>query len=270
MVKFKNKTIFFVILIGIAGINVFYQLTSPFKLNNQFLESEKISFESSNNSIKQLKQFKINMTQIIEFDEVNEKYCNSKSKVLTIVCLEKLSELDGNASKILKMEDENMTKCDKCIRRVKDDKIVTIFHHTFWQLNEIKSQTSHFYRRTIFLNIMSFLTTQKLCCTKFIFWKLKEFPKEIETEIRKTFKHFFEKDKLEIKLFDLRELCSNRQSSFKNSFVCDPNNAENLASQHLISLSDLVRFVVLDVYGGIYTGITNFFYSIIINYDFVP
>ena len=266
MVKFKNKTIFFVILIGIAGINVFYQLISPFKLNKQFLESQKISFESSNNSSKQIKQFKINMTKTIEFDEVNEMYCNSKSKVLTIVCLEKLSELDGNASK---MEDDNMTKCDKCIRRVDDNKIITIFHHTFWQLNEIKSQTSHFYKRTIFLNIMSFLTTQKLCCTKFIFWKLKEFPEEIETEIRKTFKYFIEHDKLEIKLFDLRELCSKRQSSFKNTYVCDPNNDENLASQHLISLSDFVRFVVLDIYGGIYTGITNFFY-IITNYDFVP
>ena len=249
--KLKNKAIFFLILVGIAGINVFYQLTSPFIMNDntRHIESLKKNYEAANNSFKQTK-IKMNLNKVKEFDEINEKYCNPKTKELNITCLEKLSEFD---EKISKIEEKITDKCQKCIRR--DNKILTIYHHTFWQLNEIKSETSQFYRRTIFLNLMSYLTTQNLCCTKFIFWKLKEFPQEIEKEIRKSFEYFIEQGNLEIKLFDLKELCANSQSSFKNTYVCNPSNNDNLASQHLISLSDFVRFIVLDVYGGIYTGL---------------
>jgi hypothetical protein len=240
--KLKNKVIFFLILVGIAGINVYYQLTSPFKTHDKEI-SMKV-YDSRNISLKATKNF---ANRVKEFKHLNQIYCDPRAKELDITCLEKLSEFDEKISKV----DGNTSICDKCLRL--NNKNLTIFHHTFWQLNEIKSDTSQFYKRTIFLNIMSYLATQNLCCTKFLFWKLREFPVEIEEEIRKTFKYYIDKHILEIKVFDFKELCSNKHSSFKNTYVCNPTNNENLANQHLISLSDLVRFMVLDVYGGIYT-----------------
>ena len=104
-----------------------------------------------------------------EFQNVVNEFCNEKTDKLDLKCLNKLSELDKRISK----QNMEFNPCDKCLKF--NNEAFTIYHHTFWQLNELKSETSMFYRRTIFLNIMSYLTTQNLCCTKFIFWKLKEF-----------------------------------------------------------------------------------------------
>jgi hypothetical protein len=158
--KFKNKVIFFLILVGIAGLNVYYQLTSPFKTFDK--EISKKVYDSRNISFKATKNF---VNRVREFKHLNQMYCDPRAKELDLGCLEKLSEFDEKISKV----DANTSACDKCLRTNK--KNFTIFHHTFWQLNDIKSDTSQFYRRTIFLNIMSYLSTQNLCCTKFLFWK---------------------------------------------------------------------------------------------------
>ena len=182
-----------------------------------------------------------------EFRNLIEKYCNTRNDKLGFECIEKLGELDKRISK----QSTGFNPCDKCLKF--NNETLTIYHHTFWQLNELKSETSMFYRRTIFLNIMSYLTTQNLCCTKFIFWKLKEFPQIIEEDIRKTFAYYINKQIIEVKLFNLTELCASQMSSFNKSQLCIQSKDKSLAGQHMISLSDLVRFVVLDIYGGIYT-----------------
>ena len=248
--KFQTKVIFFLILIFIATINIYYQYIINIKSDikpsiiRKFNNIHNISLKS-----KQLvRDFTKKYDSLKEFNTVVDKFCNSKVKVLDMLtCLEKLSELD----KTIAMLDEKRNDCDKCIRL--NNRNFTIFYHTFWQINELKSEISTFYQRTIFLNLMSYLATQNLCCTKFIFWKLKEFPDKIDRRIKKTFKYFIDNNKLEIKSFNLEELCGIENFSFKRSFICSQDIHQSLANQHLISLSDLVRFVVLDAYGGIYT-----------------
>ena len=196
--------------------------------------------ESTNTTRKKVVAYD-EMTKV--FNQVVNEYCNSKETKLGLNCLEKLSELDA------RFKDTHENPCDKCTPQN-----TPVYHHTFWQLNELKSETAQFYRRTIFLNIMSYLATQNLCCTKFIFWKLKEFPQEIEDEIRKKFAYYIKNKILEIKLFDMNEIvCANKGSSFQGTRLCGGTSDSSLAGRHLISLSDLVRFVVLDAYGGIYT-----------------
>jgi mannosyltransferase OCH1-like enzyme len=95
---------------------------------------------------------------------------------------------------------------------------------------------------------MSYLATQNLCCSKFILWKLDEFPSSVYQEINKTFWHYINKDKVEIKTFSIKEFCI---SGFFKKGVC--NSQTSLNSKFLVALSDMVRFVVLDKYPGIYT-----------------
>ena len=54
-------------------------------------------------------------------------------------------------------------------------------------------------------------------------------------------------------MFNLTELCANNSSSFKNSRICTNIDHIDLSNRHLVALSDLARFFILDIYGGIYT-----------------
>jgi hypothetical protein len=104
------------------------------------------------------------------------------------------------------------------------------------------------------LNIMSFLATQNLQCTKLIVWLLKDFNLNVKNS-------FIGNKTLELRVFDLKELCRYRKngngtlhSSFENHSIClsiDSSN-EVFSAKTQIGFSDFVRFVVLDICGEIY------------------
>jgi hypothetical protein len=95
---------------------------------------------------------------------------------------------------------------------------------------------------------MSFLVTQTLKHTKLIIWTNYELPKILKDSIEADFKPFIDKNYLEFKIVDLKQLCNH------TIFVKKYNHCTGEKDSHNpILLSDFIRFLVLANYGGIYT-----------------
>ena len=60
---------------------------------------------------------------------------------------------------------------------------------------------------------------------------------------------------LEIRTFDSDVVCNNKKSLFMNSSICADRKALSLsfANKDMVGFSDFFRFVILDIYEGIYT-----------------
>lgn len=238
----------FVLLTGLVTpltVYYFYLTNLPkYSRSNIYQEDSRSNiYSSEKNSLNR-----------IHFADINEKYCNVEDlKLDQHNCLNHLKNFDDKI-KNDNLKERNYDKCSECFED-NGNKKKTIYHHTFWQINSNDSKFSNFHFRVLKLNIKSFLATQNLCCTKLILWKLKEFPSTIEIMIRKIFSHYISKGKIEIKLFDLLTLCSLSRtistSVFHKYEICKSN--ETSSSHRLVALSDFIRFVVLDLYPGIYT-----------------
>ena len=139
--------------------------------------------------------------------------------------------------------------CNQCMFDKHKQRII-INYHTFWKLG---SNYNDYQLRVLKLNLMSYLATQNLCCSRFMFWKLKDFPKQIETDLLQTFSYYFDKKIIQFKQFESKLICK-KTVMFKDHEFCKNSNKEKDFNRHYsVSLSDFVRFVVLDQYGGIYT-----------------
>ena len=203
-------------------------------------------------------------------DELIDVYCNVRNLNVNITCLDMLRRYDEDGAK--QKNKRNSNACASCLHyreRQRESaavgngsslhrpivKRLMINYHTFWQvkLDEAKpGRNEHFYRM-IALNIMSYLSTQNLCCTRFTLWKLADFPATFEYRLATTFAAYIANGTLQLRTFDMRRFCDDERSSFRGSDICTPARLTIIESGSLVSLSDLVRFVVLDVYGGIYT-----------------
>jgi hypothetical protein len=144
----------------------------------------------------------------------------------------------------------------------------TVYFHTFWSEPDGTSHSSSIHKRIMFMNIASYLHTQNLCCTKLIVWTSDYFGVELEASLRSVFAHYIQKGSVVIRKFDLKVLCKfgNPRARFYTSFahhrLCRASllNLEKYVFYDLrmyygiviAGLSDLVRFFVLDLYGGIY------------------
>lgn len=148
---------------------------------------------------------------------------------------------------------EQNNNCLKQIKNYKPESNCTknelTYHHTFWQLKS--SSLDQFDLRVLELNLMSYLATQNLACTKFILWKLEEFPLKVESYLRNRFAYYFDNKQIDIKTLDITSMCSS-ESQFVNHIICKEKK-NRMAYKQLVALSDFVRFFVLDLYGGIYT-----------------
>ena len=185
-----------------------------------------------------------------EFDRIMISGCHHEDFGKQRLCNDQLKALDKQIKEDrLKMLDYD--ECDEC--KQPNGKKRTVYYHTIWQLND---ETNAIQIRIMKLNIMSFLATQNLCCSKFIFWKLKEFPNKIENDLRRVFAEYISRDIVELKVFDLEKICQDSKSVLSRSIMCHAGFiSRSLAgsNSYLIGLSDLVRFAVLDLYEGIYT-----------------
>lgn len=167
-----------------------------------------------------------------------------------------LSDPDGFISILNKFCDpviiEQSTQCLEMLSKYKPERKDCsndlVYYHTFWQLK--LARLNQFNIRVLELNLMSYLATQNLKCTKFILWKLAEFPQNIEKYLNKKYEYYIKSGVIEIRTFDFNVLCSNDKSSFYKHEIC--KEKPSLASEYLVALSDFVRFFVLDLYGGIY------------------
>lgn len=177
------------------------------------------------------------------FEKIIEKWCDPRNLSLNYVCLNRINELDR------KFNDNFKKICSN------DEKIL---FHTFWQFGN----ESSFHFRVLKLNIMSFLTTQNLNCSKLILWTLNNFPLSIKADIFKTFELYVKSQLLEFKIFDLKELCyqaRHKNTHFGKSSICIfSHKLSYFKIYNIVWLSDLVRFFVLDIYGGINFSFLNF------------
>ncbi len=221
---------------------------------NNIFEEEPIEYKKINSRIfYNFTNYKFNkkLNDILEFE------CDSNNLKIGLECLNKLKNYDNQLNLVSYNNINNKNNCDKCLVYLNNLKNETeqyiIYHHTFWQIKSFDPLKDEFNLRTLNLNIMSYLTTQNLCCTRLLFWKLDEFPVQIEKYLRKTYSDYFLNETIQIKTFDLNELCNYEISSFYNRKLCKYATNIELSKSSLVSLSDLVRFIVLDIYGGIYT-----------------
>jgi hypothetical protein len=192
-----------------------------------------------------------------EFAAINEKYC----KVFTLnspECLNQLKQFDERMKNEFPASTNSTVNMHRLFCEYKPDgeTLETFLHHTFFNFDHNDQKN----RRMMKLNILSFLATQNLMCTKLIVWLLKEFSKEVIADLNKMFSVYVGNKTLELRVFDLNEICSFKRvnnesmfSSFVNHSVCTAK--EDLHShlmRNVVAFSDFVRFVVLDVFGGIY------------------
>lgn len=182
----------------------------------------------------------------LQYNSFLQKYCDPKNLKISNECSQQLEKFNDNYNYQYDKKDD----CDRCIFDKNNNKKITIYHHTFWKLNNLFDD---YERRVLKLNLMSYLATQNLCCSKFYFWKLENFPQVIEKDLLKSFSYYFSKKIIEFKLFNLKNECETSYL-FKNHQICSGNTLyDSFGSTDSVSLSDFVRFFVLDQYGGIYT-----------------
>jgi hypothetical protein len=185
-----------------------------------------------------------------EFDAIIQSNCSTQDKHVVANCLGSVYNLD---LKIKSERGDAFDRCADCLYQEETKEKVFFYHHTFWQLSDSGSE---FHKRVLNLQIVSFLATQNLCCSRLIVWKMGSFGTELEISLRKKFEHYLTSESLIFKEFKLEKICSYDKSGLYSSFrdhkICQEK--QKFVPKNLVSYSDFVRFIVLDVYGGIYTG----------------
>jgi len=99
---------------------------------------------------------------------------------------------------------------------------------------------------------MSFLSTQNLCCCKLLLWKVRKFSKNKQNILKLKYKQYFDANYFEFKEFNIELLCS-KTFTFKKYKICNSKRKRSYDSIKTVSLTDFVRFFLLDIYGGVYT-----------------
>ena len=190
-----------------------------------------------------------------EFEQIAAFDCNVSNLSVVQPCLGRLAHLGNEMRRQKEQHLLNYDKCAECTEASgggddDDSRRRLVFYHTFWQLSE--RSVAHV--RVMKLAIMSYLATQNLCCTKLIFWRLAEFPADVVSELSAVFARHIQSGALEFRLFDIVAICRSKRTFLAKKPMCGTGNNETEALErgHLIALSDFVRFVVLDIYEGIY------------------
>lgn len=217
-----------------------------------YLPNKLANIISSKNTLE-----KVNQLYRKEFDSVVTQYCNSSSnQVNASLCLNQLEQLDRKYNRIKSTSGYYHPKFE-CLDKPK------LTFNTFWKIG-ISDKSAKFSLRMLKLNVMSFLATQNLHCSRLVIWKLASFPRELESEIIDTFAEYIQNDLVEMREFDVELMCrrgaiNEPYSHFYKSGIClealekgtSPSLGFLLSS---VSLSDFLRFMVLDFDGGgIYT-----------------
>jgi len=158
---------------------------------------------------------------------------------------------------LLKINDSQIkNNCNQCYTRNDENKI---YYHTFWDLALVNSTRHEYQFRVLKLNLMSYLTTQNLCCSKLILWTLNEFTiNYLNVKLSHSlFNVYLQNRTIQLRLFDIKVLCLNT-ISFKNHSICLNNKSNKITNNtsknmiNIVGFTDFVRFFVLDQYAGIW------------------
>ena len=173
-------------------------------------------------------EFENEPTQLVNLKTVSEKYleyreeflliineqCSVKSLYLMPKCTSSLSSL----YKQIGRSSSSGCQAFNCSHYRKT------YFHMFWHLTDQSNERNELNKRIIRLNVMSFLATQNLCCTKLILWKTEYFGTRVLAELNKMFAHYIGAGNLAIKTLSLKEICHYQgpiyYSSFRKHRIC--------------------------------------------------
>ena len=142
---------------------------------------------ADNSSLEFPKLFELNTHYGERFDRLMQAECAVRLLNATGPCIETLRRLDDEMREDRRRQVANYDECNECMKADGSEHTrPIIYHHTFW--HQVKQNAMHV--RVMKLNIMSYLATQNMCCTKFIMWKLREFPANVEQELNETFAEY--------------------------------------------------------------------------------
>lgn len=171
-----------------------------------------------------------------DFKRILNNQCNPTNINLNSTCIQSIKRLTKH---ILKDD------CSQCL--IINNRKQYVYYHTYW---DIEPNNESYQQRVLKLNLLSYLATQNLCCTKFILWKSNKFPKNLLSNLTFMFSNYL--NIIQFKTFNTTELCKTTQS-FKDHNICQLSSNEHSNYKNIVGFSDFVRFFVLDQYGGIYT-----------------
>lgn len=179
-----------------------------------------------------------------EFEQVIDKWCKPENPLLNFICLEGIHRFDQKFN-----ISQWRLDCTKDKRR-------RVLFHTYWKLEgEVDLNGVHI--RMLRLNIMSFLATQNASCSTLVIWLSSNFSTNARKDMIDKFDKFFQNGRLELRVFDFDALCTEalvRKTRFSHSYFCTSNNTSirTQNEKNVVGFSDLARFFILDLYGGIY------------------
>jgi hypothetical protein len=166
--------------------------------------------------------------------------CDAKQLRLSKKCFISLLNESNN--------DKIKYNCNECLMN-KNGTIKIIYYHTAWQIDSTQDDYEF---RVLNLNLMSFISTQNLCCTRLILWKLRKFAQNKEDILKLKYREYFDKKYFQFKDFNIKLLCM-QSFTFKKYKICNSNRKRSLSSIKTVGLTDFLRFFILDIYGGVYT-----------------
>ena len=214
------------LILTLILIMIFYSKISLFYFENKMINTFSNSIIESEKNIQTLLH----------------KNCNPTLLNISRNCLESMKSI--NRHETLKIYVNQNLSVDYKSRKILK------YHHVFWGINKQSQNVM----RLLNLNIMSYLATQNLQETILLFWKLENFPKTLEEDIIKKYSFYIENSIIILKKFDFYEFCYNDSILDKNGLCKNKNNYQNqLFNSNLVGFSDVLRFIVLFEYGGIYT-----------------
>lgn len=148
-----------------------------------------------------------------------------------------------------------------------------VLFHSFWHIQP-DSDDHEFYFRVFQLSLMSFLATQAPAHSRLVIWTLASFPDSITERIQTRFDRYFRRERVEFRRFDLDEMCAEaarKKTRFAKCPACRRSNRagrfEPSTQFEYVGFSDLVRFFVLDIFGGNHY-LTVFFFFLVTFFRF--
>lgn len=192
------------VILLLGATKIYLMIYFMHKLNEQQLrrDSARYNFEL----IEKIYTQDLN----IEFQNIIEKHCQPNKIKIEYECIESIKRFDRKLSRKKENATISYNRCHECYEYLDNNNKLYknyVYYHTFWQINSA-NYAADVKTRVLYLNLMSYLVTQNLCCTKFIFWKLKQFPKGLEDEIKSKFDAYFKNGTIEMKTFEIGDLCT--------------------------------------------------------------
>ena len=194
-----------------------------------------IKWSNSSNVVEHLRE--INKDYGKQLDKLLKTSCNPK-KLTNADCLNDLNRLEKEISdkkSSLKQYHPSL----ECANKSK------LLFHSFWSISSglYSRRASEFSMRVLKLNVMSFLATQNLHCSKLILWSLDSFPDKYREEIYTMFEKYFTSDAIGIQIFNVEALCRlslwSQNGEFKKSGICTKNTSPWFAFNSKVAFSDL-------------------------------